>query len=803
MKFENCISKAVELGAMTEEAAIALRTDAEVAANKLIAQGVYSKEQAELMGAKEALEHRKMVEQRGKYQKVLQARANKKNIEAMESHPEGLSKGLASLLVKDLKNHKGDTPWSNVDNRAKAIEGTAHSLAADMLRLLHTTHLGLKQDPKMLFDTVREAFGESTGNAKAAAAAKSWLKSAEFLRERYNRAGGFIPKRENWGMSQVHDQKKVAKASMNQWINFVMPLLNREAMVNVEGRVLTDQELVSALGDAYTTIATGGNNKRSAGQFGASKMANRHQDSRWMVFKDADSWIEYQQKFGEPEIFNVMTGHLRHMSSEIAMLEILGPNPEHAFKMLKDTVTIGGDDGNIGMIQAYYDVVSGKADTIAQNRTNVAQRTAAVRHVMMSAQLGGAALSAITDPVYGKTTRKFNGIPAVKMIQRTLAQLDPTNEKDRAFAAHMGLVMDGWAQQALAGARFAGDADPAGKASKLSEFVFRASGLSSWTSAQRQAFGLDFAWHLANQVNKPLAAVEERFQATLRRYGIDEDDWTVIQQAKLERHGDASYFRAQNIYDLDISPDVADRIVTKLQEAIHTEMDFATPTPDARVRALTTWGGHSRGTFVGETARMAMMYKSFSITQFTTHMNRGGLAYPIVLGIKLMILGGVALQMKEISKGREPQNMNPFENPGFLVAAALQGGGLGIFGDFFTTIDGANRYGNSFLATAAGPGGSLVEDVVDLGIEGFGSIQGLVTGEESNLGSELVGFMKRYAPGNTLWHSRLIFERAFWDNLEQLVDEDTQDNWRKYEKKLATEKDQEYWWKRGSAIPNF
>jgi len=91
-------------------------------------------------------------------------------------------------------------------------------------------------------------------------------------------------------------------------------------------------------------------------------------------------------------------------------------------------------------------------------------------------------------------------------------------------------------------------------------------------------------------------------------------------------------------------------------------------------------------------------------------------------------------------------------------------------------MDGANRYGNSLLATAARPGGSLVEDVFDLGAVGYNAVLGLATGEESRFGSEFVGFMKRYTPGNTLWHSRLVFERALWDNREQLVDEDAQDN---------------------------
>ena len=70
--------------------------------------------------------------------------------------------------------------------------------------------------------------------------------------------------------------------------------------------------------------------------------------------------------------------------------------------------------------------------------------------------------------------------------------------------------------------------------------------------------------------------------------------------------------------------ETVDNLVTKILEAMNTEMDFAVPTPDARVRAIQTWGGQKRGSVGGEVSRMTMMYKSFSMTQFMTHMYRNG-----------------------------------------------------------------------------------------------------------------------------------------------------------------------------------
>ena len=802
-KLDKCFNEAIASGKLSIKLAEELRQDASIFEAQLKAQGIHSSEQAKILGVEEAAKHRTLIAKRNKYQKVLQGIANENNTKNIKSHRKNKTTGLLTLLVKDLKGHKGDVTWSNIDNRSSAIEGQAHSLAADMLQNLHTTHLGWGQDRDTLLATVREIFGEATGNEKASKSGAAFSKAAEYLRERYNRAGGFIPKRNDWGMPQVHDQVKVSKAGMDAWIEYTLPRLNREAMVNADGRIMSDDELMQAMRESYKTVSTDGQNKKVPGAFsGNGKMANRHQDSRFLVFKDADSWIEYQESFGSPDFFNVMVGHIRSMSSEIAMLEVLGPNPNQAFKYLSD---IAENDGNMGMVNSVWNVVSGSADMVDVNRESLAKGTAFTRHLLMAAQLGGAAISSITDPVYGKMTRAFNGLPIVKSIQHTVGQLNPADESDRAFAAHLGMVMDGWSSQALVGSRFSGEMDPAGKASKISETLFRASGLTAWTQGQRNSFGLDFQWHLARQMGNPLSEIEAKFQGMMRRYGITDEDWEIMRSVPLEEHGGTSYFRPQNMHDLDLPTETVDNIVTKILEAMNTEMDFAVPTPDARVRAIQTWGGKERGSFTGEAARMTMMYKSFSMTQFMTHMYRSGPkfvgVYALRLGISLSVMGALAIQMKEISRGREPRQMDG----AFLLAAMMQGGGLGIFGDFIDAsgVGNKSRFGNSVMATAMGPGASLVEDVVGLGVSGFDFATDPFTGDDTNLGREGARLLQRYTPGNNLWYARLLFERLLFDNLQEMTDPKAKQNRKKYERKIKTERGQDYWWKRGESAPSF
>jgi hypothetical protein len=808
MKYHACVTSALNQKIIDQPMADELNADIEAYRNKAIKEG-HSEAQLDAIATKMALTQMAIKKKRAKHQKALQVISMARNLENIKSHPRGMEAGLMSLLDRDYLVHQGATPWANIHYRAKTIEGQTHSRFKDGLEALHTTGLGLKQDTVTLRNAVRELFGEATGDSTASKAAKSFTEAAEYARERFNRAGGYIGKRDDWALPQGHEMRRVNKVSEDAWLDFIKPRLAVERMTDDTGVPLGDEVLDKGLRDSYKNIITNGASAQTAGQMGGKKLSNKHQDSRFLIFKDAKSWLEYQEKFGEPDIFATMTGHLRHMSSEIALLEVLGPNPKQAYQYLKDMAGLE-DKKFLNLLDATYNVVSGQADAIAEGKyaQKIANVSGGARHGLVAAQLGSAFLSSIGDPIMGKMTRAYNGIPATKMASELVGQLDPSNDAHRALAAHLNLVADSWTHRATASARFGGEMDASAKGAKLSEFFMRASGLQSWTSAHRNAFGMSFQWHLGNQVGKPLSEIETKFQATLRRYGVTDEAWEVIRKAPLEDNQGTQYFRPDNIRQIDgVTPKQADELSSMILDAINTEMDFANPMPSARDRAIMT-AGKQRGTVMGEFARMGTMYKGFAISIFNTHIMRAvtkdytgkrDLAYLTRLVAGLTIMGGLAIQLKDISKGKNPRDIN---SPDFLFAAMIQGGGMGILGDFlYTGLNGKSRYGTNLATTLAGPGIGLMSDTAELG---FTVMKGVdFEGEGSNVGRAFSKYLKSYTPGNSLWYTRLITERMLFDQFQRMADPKAKTSWKRTEKRMRKEQGQRFWWKKGETSPSF
>ncbi len=227
-----------------------------------------------------------------------------------------------------------------------------------------------------------------------------------------------------------------------------------------------------------------------------------------------------------------------------------------------------------------------------------------------------------------------------------------------------------------------------------------------------------------------------------------------------------------------------------------SETDFAVPTPDSRVRAFTT-GGLGRASIAGQAWRSAMMLKSFPITIMTTHFYRAAmqstigqkLSYIGLLGASTSILGGAALQMKDIAAGREPR---PVDEK-FIGAAFMQGGGLGILGDF--VFSDKNRFGGGIEQTLAGPTGELFNKVTSLTL---GNIQQAFKGEETNVLSESVQFVDRYTPD--IWQTHL-FKNAIFDQIELMADPKAQKKFNRIMKRRKKEFNQDYWWKKGQPLP--
>lgn len=104
-------------------------------------------------------------------------------------------------------------------------------------------------------------------------------------------------------------KKKVALTDQSEWVNDALAGVDRNQYVKETGELMDELELKSMLEEIYKTISTNGANKdllilnkqAKAGASpvgGRSKMANRHQESRALHFKDGDAWLAYQKKYG-------------------------------------------------------------------------------------------------------------------------------------------------------------------------------------------------------------------------------------------------------------------------------------------------------------------------------------------------------------------------------------------------------------------------------------------------------------------------------------------------------------------------
>ncbi|RZI93063.1 MAG: hypothetical protein EOP39_31770, partial [Rubrivivax sp.] len=254
---------------------------------------------------------------------------------ALESFGTDRIAGLRHLLAFHA-DAKGSA--LSVESRAEAIEAEAFSQMLGTLEATSPRVFGLFENPEGVRTLVRELFGEDTGLPDARKGAAEFHTVAQLLKERFNRAGGKVGHLEDWGMPHHHAQRRVAAAGEDAWVEKTLPRLNRQRYANEDGTPMTDEQMQDFLRHAYQTIATGGINKIEPGApRGRGMEANAHSEGRTLHFKGADDFMAYQEEFGEASLYEVLVGHIRGMSDSIALVETMGPNPEHTYRLFRDS----------------------------------------------------------------------------------------------------------------------------------------------------------------------------------------------------------------------------------------------------------------------------------------------------------------------------------------------------------------------------------------------------------------------------------------------------------------------------------
>jgi hypothetical protein len=680
----------------------------------------------------------------------------------------------------------------------------------------------------------RELFGQFTGDVKAKQIADAWTRMSEKLRLRFNEAGGLIGKLKDWGLPQRHNAEAIqnagghppgSKAAKDYWIQYTFARLDRERMVNVlTGIRMTDKELAESLSHVFDTIVSEGRNKLepSYAPQGKGALYKQHADHRFLHFKDADSWLDYQKTFGEGDVFGSMMSHIRMMGRDIAAMETLGPNPDAMLNLLKQEV-LKSEGRNDEVNKAFHKLdgmwahYRGEANVPVSSKW--AKIMAAGRNWISATSLGSAAITALSDHATDAVTRAYVGLPVTRAFTGWLQQMGPNAER---HAARNGVILSSAMSTVFEEARFFGATSARTWTGYINDRVLSLSGLNAMTEGRKAAFGLDFqataadlarfTWNeMGNQGG--LAAA---FRRTLERHGFDAASWDLIRVADQEQPsvGDGfvgpaglegtGFLRAQEIEKV-AGRELADRY----HAMVLREMRRAVVESTLGSRAAIV-GTNQPGTLAGELLKSGGQFKSFGVGFMMLHGERvfrelvggnkaRGAIYAGALLSTATLFGGLALQLKEIANGRDPRRVD-LDKKGlkFWGAALLQGGGLGIYGDFL--FADVNRFGGGLAVTVAGPMVDKVGNVLKLTT---GNLIEFAQGEErTNFGRELSQFIRGNTPGlSSWWFAREAYNRILMDQLQYMMDSDAHTSFRRQMQRRRTDYRQDFFWRPGESEP--
>lgn len=723
------------------------------------------------------------------------------------SDKERAGKVIGKLYGKSPEAAAVRSVLENIFTRQQALQRKAELGLSDIVEKYRSKFAGLTQDVEGFKGIVRGVL-DGTGEGKVL------REIFDAMHRMYESAGGVIGKIDNY-FPQTHNPELVGRSSFEQWRDTIRPLLDVNKMTDPDtGLPFTETRLAGALKDIYDGIRTNGLNevaerakagKQTFGKGGGP--AQRHSSSRFLHFKNADAYFQYNAQFGygDSGLFDAMMGHIHTMTRDIALLQELGPNPNGQMSRLTMKLQgAGAETQAIKTVEGMYSVLSGRTSFNGQ-LPGWYLTMSNIQNLLRSSLLGGAPISAMSDSFFGAFTAKMNGVPAAKFMGQYFSLLNPANVSDRRMARRIGFVAGAASGSSLTHAKFMDETQGRGVFGWLASFTNRASGLGIMTDSLRQATVLSTQGFLAEAkaMNMAWDEIDTAMKEAFGRWNMDQKDYDNIMrsEAYIDPDSESDFIRPEDVALVDVDT------ATKYDLWLTDMAQQASNEPRLLTRAIATgaiFGDAREGTILRATASSLMMFKSFGITVLLNHMipalrhmgtargmDRFSRIVPIVMGTT--ILGGAAMQARDVLYGKTPRDMDGK----FWAAAMMQGGGFGIFGDFL--FSDQSRFGQDIFKTMAGPMVGFATDAYKVFKGNFD--KALDDDKEAHFMADLFQFSKRYIPGVKLWYTRLLLERLMLDQAERAIDPNFDNRMRRLENKRKQEAGQRSWWKPGKTVP--
>ena len=574
-----------------------------------------------------------------------------------------------------------------------------------------------------------------------------------------NRAGAFIRKLPGYVVRQSHDPYKIQRAGFKQWRDEILPLLDErtfEAGSDVDGFLLaTYNGLVSGV---HLKVSTGQPN----GFKGPRNLAKKVSAERVLHFKDGLAWDQYNKVYGTGSLREAFLGGLDRSGDSTGMMRRLGTNPESNWNAALDELQLDlkndpeglrkfQQDRN-GLLKTRFSEIDGTS-RMAVN--HVGARVASnLRAWQSMAKLGGAVISAVTDLPVAASEMRYQGKGMLSSMGTLIGGMVKGKKpaEQREILSTLGVFFDSVRGEVVS--KFSADDTLGGKMSRAQQLFFKLNGLTWWTDTMRSTAALMMSHHLAYNRTLDWDQMNPDLQRTLELFDIDAGKWDLLRSTPAKEADGREYMTTQGIdsipeedlagYLTSKGRTVNDAAIGELREELRGSLrsyitdraSYAVIEPDARTRAIMRRGTQP-GTVAGELLRFVGQFKAFPVAVLQKSIGRElygrgykPSAYGAGVGRELMqsmrsgngeklvvaqlmlwttLFGYGAMSLKDIVKGREPR---PADDPKTWIAAMLQGGALGLYGDFL--FGEANRFGGGLTQSLSGPTLGLIDGGYDL-----------------------------------------------------------------------------------------
>ena len=665
----------------------------------------------------------------------------------------------------------------------------------------------LQEELAITQQQISEGMEVTTKNPDIKKLAEIMEKHSELTRQALNARGANIPKMWGYVVRQSHDQFNVRAAAnrlgknvddiiadptlkgtdinynknFTAWKDFIMQYLDGDRTFG------NTDNIDSFLMNSYNSLV--GNKIQVAdgasGVFGSNSVTKGISNKRVLHFKSAKDWYAYNEKFGTGSLKETYYSGLMTAGRNIGMLDTLGTKPKDNFEKIRVAISnrmlankrSTESLSSYRQFEKFMNVVDGTVYTFdgGSGGFAVAKWSAIGRAIGNVSKLGGAVISAAADiGIYG-SEMKYQGrtfLGGMAEAMGGIGRIKNTKQK-QDIARMLGFFGDGTTYD-ISGRFQVGDNLNKGWTQTQRTF-FKYNLLSWWTNTLKENSMLGMANYYANQKSLSFDQLNKPLQSFFGLYNIDATKWDVIRKTAMSKADDGTEFI--NISELSNMSDADIKKITGMNDLSKTELQmekdkfkysvsgmlldrsiFAVIEPDARTKGTMTQGTLA-GTGVGEAFRFIGQFKAFPMAIANKVLGReiaflrSGPNQDIGRGIKGLasiviasgFMGYISMTAKDLLRGKTPRDPNNIKT---IMAAFLQGGGLGIYGD---VLFKEQRDAGSVAAGLIGP---FPTTVIDLGL----ALKYALSGEGGKAGKAAYRTINANIPFLNLFYIKAAFD---------------------------------------------